>query len=110
MFSTCICEDIDYWDSVSLGSPHRKARKEHICGECRGTIQPGEVYEVAKLLYDGTITTHKTCLPCVSVRSSLFKCGWYYGDIWLTIHEQYCGYEHEEDCFCICPDTLKRKR
>ena len=64
----------------------RRARKEHRCGECGLTIGIGEIFEHAANGYDGTVTTHKTCKDCESVRSAFFCEGYYYGRIWDDVH------------------------
>ena len=50
-------------------SRHR-ARKAHCCCECRGTISPGEVYEVITGVWD-SFSTYKTCLECTSLRQDI---------------------------------------
>ncbi len=37
--------DCDYTAPTFYDRASRKARKAHVCDECRGTIQPGEQYE-----------------------------------------------------------------
>ena len=59
-----------------------KARKTHQCGECKNAIQPGETYERTAAKWDGDLTTCKTCLLCVEIRTK-FSCGtWSFGDVW----------------------------
>jgi len=39
----------------------RTARKQHTCGECRETIQPGEKYKLWSGKGDGGMYSHKMC-------------------------------------------------
>jgi hypothetical protein len=64
-----------------------KAKKQHKCGECGATIEPGEKYENAVGVWDGEFSTHKTCSICCEVRNELF-CGSYgFGEVWQEIRE-----------------------
>lgn len=49
----------------------RKARKSHVCGECKREILPGEEYETYRGLYDGMWYGHKTCRHCIAAREWL---------------------------------------
>lgn len=42
---------------------HPRARKEHVCSNCRRTIRPGETYRRGVAL-DGTAWTWKDCRHC----------------------------------------------
>lgn len=64
-----------------------KARKKHICCECRETIGVGRLYEVAHELYDGHWMSWKTCLPCSRIRSDLCRCGYVHGELRVAIQE-----------------------
>ena len=105
MFDACICVEVDELcevldDSLPVAGRPRK------CDECGGTIQQGEIYErQACIDPDGDHFEHKTCLGCVRVRDSLFKCSYTYGQIWNDIHEAYC-----DNDFCMCPDTPTRHK
>lgn len=75
---SCCCIDAD--DSCTLEHQVlRRARKRYTCGECDEPIEPGQRYERAKTLFDGSWSTHITCLPCVGIRRDFFPCGYYYG-------------------------------
>lgn len=43
---------------------HRRARKEHQCGSCRGRIRPGETYLRYSWFGDGTAAAVSVCEPC----------------------------------------------
>ena len=110
MFDSCICIEPD--DICKLiGRTRPIARKLYKCGECRCTIEPGQEYERDVTVFEDEITTHKTCIVCVHVRDSLFRCGGYYGGVWETVHETFCGYDDDDDEMeCICPKTASRSR
>lgn len=104
MFESCFCHEIDCYGTVVMDHRRIRARKAHVCGECRRVIRPGEVYEFQKLLDgDKSFSTHNTCIPCSDVRDSMFKCGYYFGEVWQDIHESYCT----ED-FCLCPESIMK--
>lgn len=48
---------------------HRTARKRHQCNECRGHIEPGDVYEYVAGLWDGDFNSFKTCIHCETARN-----------------------------------------
>ena len=66
----------DYCTTLRESQP--TARKQHKCGECRRTIEAGEKYNREVSLYDGDISTYKTCLDCMSIRREFFRGGFYY--------------------------------
>ena len=49
----------------------RKARKEHTCCECGGTIKPGDTYQHVKGIWEGKACEHKTCEPCATLRGDV---------------------------------------
>jgi uncharacterized CHY-type Zn-finger protein len=62
----CYC---DYGDAPDVyAAERRKARKQYRCYECHKLIRPGEVYERAAMLYDGSWGVSRTCCRCLSVR------------------------------------------
>lgn len=73
--SMCECS-IDYDGPDFLREKHVKARKPHQCSDCRGAIQPGEVYLHTTGMWDGDISTFKTCKGCQGLRR-LFRCAPY---------------------------------
>ena len=102
MFESCICVEID--EPVQLLSRrHPKARKVHRCDECGCTIHPGDTYERDAVVFDGFFEVKKICATCLRIRDSLFRCGWYYGQMWEDIHEMCC-----DDGECICPERSER--
>ena len=48
---------------------HPKARKEHTCCECGGTIKKGDTYQKCSGLWDD-FQTFKTCSFCADVRDN----------------------------------------
>jgi hypothetical protein len=65
---------------------HRKARKAHVCCECREAINPGDEYEYATGLQDGAWWDQTTCLACADIATSL-NCGTYreHGTLWENV-------------------------
>jgi hypothetical protein len=57
--------DYDPPDFIWTRQP--KARKQHKCQECFGTIEKGEKYQKTTSKYDGAIDTYETCLPCADL-------------------------------------------
>lgn len=80
----------------------RKARKEHYCRECRRVIRIGQKYTHHSALYDGHISTHKTCQKCDRVEKAHTKAersmggngSHYVGELLSTVRE--CSTEHRE--------------
>ena len=55
----CVCD----WDADPADvycSKTRKARKEHVCCECRQKILPGQEYEYVTMMYEGRWESYKT--------------------------------------------------
>jgi len=99
----CVCIDADCYSEFYSPST-RTAGKSHKCGECGCEIKPGEKYEYVSAKTDGFFWTAKTCLSCARIRDDLLTCGFYHGRVWEHIHEANCGYEDDDDYFCICPE------
>lgn len=100
----CICLDLDEF-AVMISTDMLRARKTHTCGECRATVLPGQRYERAVMKFDGELCVELTCQTCVAIRRDLFPCGWIYGEMWNSIHEEICM--AEDDGVCICPSNLR---
>jgi hypothetical protein len=84
----CMIDDCDERSTV-LGESHPVARKKHKCGECRRVIEPGERYLAESLLFEGEVSTHKTCAHCEVARDWLAReCGgWIYSGVAEDIRE-----------------------
>ena len=95
--TVCVCIDNDYCTVLSSSTP--KARKQHFCQECRSTINIDEKYEKVTEIYEGKITTHKTCLNCVSIRDVFFSDGYFYGNIIEAMEE------HVFECYGDISET-----
>lgn len=48
-----------------------KARKDHVCWECVGTIKAGEKYHKHHGIWQGEAATYKVCLDCDQLRSDM---------------------------------------
>ena len=64
-----------------------KARKEHICSECRYVVPKGEEYFKETWVSYGKIEHHKTCEHCYSIRQVFFSSGWFYSQLLENIEE-----------------------
>lgn len=74
-----------------------RARKDHICGECRRVIHPGERYTKASGNWDGRTSTHKICRHCRIAADWLNEaCGGY---LFGSVHEDFS--EHAEGSFSM---------
>ena len=83
----CACFSVDNGDYVTiLAETKRKARKQHRCDECRGAILPGQTYLDERYLFEGEVSTHKTCQCCMSVREHLF-CQITYSQLWSDLED-----------------------
>ena len=90
----CACFSVDNDDHVTmLAETKRKARKHHRCNECLGIIFPGQTYMDERYLFDGEVSTHKTCECCMSVRDHLF-CQYTYGSIWSDLNDFLYDWAH----------------
>ncbi len=61
-----MCEFPDFSSAYT-----RKARKEHRCCECRGTIFKGETYHIFAGAWSGDFAEYKTCMDCEELRKEL---------------------------------------
>ena len=55
------------------GHEQRKARVEHLCCECYGTISKGEVYHFHHGVWDGRAASYKVCVDCEELREECDK-------------------------------------
>ena len=77
-----------------------RARKSHRCDECRREIECGELYERYTGMWDGKISTYKTCTDCLSVRTKMFTEGFFFQRIWCDVTE------HIQETNTISEDCL----
>lgn len=66
MTEACYCDFGDPPDAYS--KERRTARKAFRCYECHDHIRPGEQYERAASLYDGSWDVMRTCCRCLDAR------------------------------------------
>lgn len=96
--TACCCIDVD--DPVQFAHTREvaRARKAHVCCECRRTIPVGAPYRYEAAVADGDWQHYHTCRLCASVRDDRFACGFCWGFLW----------EHLRDCLgwvgCDCED------
>ena len=107
----CSCVYVDAGDCA--GTMHseirRKARKQHICIECRRTIKINEMYEYAKGLYDGQWYEFKTCADCLSIRDSFFCESFLYSEMLSHLREHIQDMNGNISSDCITPLTERAK-
>ena len=101
MFDSCVCVEPDGYTEY-CSEKIVAARCPRQCCECGCEIAKGERYERANGKTEGEWWQAATCLTCRAIRSSLFKCGYVFGEMWNEIHDLYCGDCEEGEC--ICPD------
>lgn len=70
-------------------STRPKARKEHRCCECCESIAPGSTYERVTGIWDGSASTHKTCLSCVEIRNHFACDGFVFGELWRDLEANF---------------------
>ena len=87
MSLTCECD----WDAGPEVFREKivRAKKQHVCCECRKEISPGEDYEYVFGVWHGEAQSFHTCETCSDLRASLNEHGFCcnYGDL---------KYEHQE--------------
>jgi hypothetical protein len=83
----CSCE-LDYGDYGQVDIIENrtvKARKEHICTECKDIINIGDKYERTKYSFDGDFMTNKCCYACLEIRYKFcvgaYPIGWMYDEL-----------------------------
>lgn len=96
--------DCDEYRVIFSREGMRKARKPHICGECKGEIAKGKVYfywrgKVADLCGFGEFTDFKMCLLCYDDWDTICKlldpnelCLCYGGlgkNVWIALDREY---------------------
>jgi hypothetical protein len=87
MGCACVCSVVDYGPDI-YRSKTVNARKQHTCCECGEKIRPGEEYEYASGLWEGSWEHYKTCGPCVLIRSDVCCHSWIFGELRSTIWEE----------------------
>lgn len=87
-----------------------KARKTHICSECKREINPKERYEIISGVYDGVFEEYKTCMDCVSLKDSFFG-SYYFTRIWEDFKENMedCYWQVPEKCLAKLTQTARAK-
>jgi hypothetical protein len=113
MECTCsISVDLDYCteDNGFYKTKIIKARKIHICSECKREINPKERYEFISGVYDGVFTEYKTCMDCVSLKDSFFG-SYYFTRIWEDFIENMddCDWRVPEKCLAKLTPAARAK-
>lgn len=86
-------------DCYTISTP--KARKDHKCCECRGTISKGEVYHVFSGIWDGRAGTYKTCADCESHRNDIVDKRWLHAEDYPCFGHLYEDVFEGDDAFEI---------
>ena len=58
-----------------------KARKEHICCECREVIKKGQKYQLFTGKWEGEFSAFKTCIACAAIRKHYCPNGAVFGEL-----------------------------
>lgn len=99
-----------YSEFESIAEP--KARKQHICRECRRLILAGQRYRRFSGKFEGSMFCEKTCLDCVEILAA-FNCdgGALEDGLWNDI-EQYVFPKMTTGCLdrLSTPETKKYLR
>ena len=93
----------DDYGPECMTQKERKARKTHVCIECRGAIVPGEKYEYTSGIWDGDPSSFKTCLACRELRTWLVEEAMF-GELFEALGESF-GYGEILPSKCTDPLT-----
>lgn len=63
--------DCDYDQPAAYNEKVRKARKAHLCGDCRGDIKPGERYLYMSGIWEGKPENFSRCMDCQHLRCEI---------------------------------------
>jgi len=96
----CMVDDADM--VTVLSDQLFRARKVAKCMECGRSIQTGELYKREGYLFEGAISTHRTCAQCLVCREWLVReCrGFLYSGIYEDLSEHFTESDY--------PSTIKR--
>ena len=75
-----------------------KARKYHVCYECRGQIAPGQPYQLTVGKWEGNFDTFKFCAPCVEIASEFTDGARSFGVLWDDIDQNWEDGAHLQAC------------
>ena len=108
----CVYVDLDYSPPSFHNAKLQKARKIHVCGECRRKIQPFEEYEYVAGMWDNYFETYKTCADCLSIRREFFCDSYLYEFIKESLweHIQDLGGNVSEDCIGVLSHLTPKAR
>jgi len=67
----------------------RRAKKPHVCCECREVIPAGTKYEYVSGIWDGRPESHKTCLSCAEIRDHFACNGWIFEHVWEDLEQNF---------------------
>jgi len=76
----------------------RRARKAHTCGECRETIQKGQMYRHAAGKDEDTIWTFKSCEACWEILKEFSESSWCFGVVWDTFTSEWANGASLQGC------------
>ncbi len=113
---SCSCVYVGYDPVDFYHQQKRKARKEHICGECSYKIQPGQIYLDAKYkssdgLNGDSWITHKVCPSCNALIEAFFCDGYIFGGVLESLYEhlQDQGGGVSEKCLRTLPEAARHR-
>lgn len=74
-----------------------KARKEHVCAECKEPIQKGERYTRIAYKFEGTMDCDRLCASCAEAKAE-FEYHIFGGDFWREMREQWENGANVQGC------------
>ncbi len=90
MLGECICQT-DYDAAEFFRDRMVRGRKAYTCCECRRVVPKGVRHEYAEGVFEDEWFHYRTCELCVSIRNSLFRCGYGFGSLWGDIRDHLGG-------------------
>lgn len=85
----CPLSSNDGYSADAFAAKVRRARKAHVCFECREAIAPGDKYEYASGVWDGEPRAYKSCLSCVEIRDHFACEGYMIGELWNDLEQNF---------------------
>jgi predicted RNA-binding Zn-ribbon protein involved in translation (DUF1610 family) len=85
-------DPVEFHDSKTV-----KARKVHVCDECRGPIAMGESYTRSVCVFEGEFNMYRICAPCREA-STEFNYNVFGGLLWEQFFDAWDNGAHIQAC------------